>query len=59
VSEEAATYRPEMEWLTGRLGPRFAVRDARFEDFADGSAVYRFFELFDLPNVPNAAKIFD
>lgn len=59
VSEEAATYRPEMEWLTGRLGPRFVVRDARFEDFADGDAVYRFFELFDLPNVPNAAKIFD
>jgi hypothetical protein len=28
-------------------------------DFADGDAVYRFFELFDLPNVPNAKHIFE
>jgi hypothetical protein len=59
VSQEAATYRPEMEWLAGQLGGRFSVHDAQFNDFADGSAVYRFFELFDLPNVPNAAKIFE
>lgn len=59
VSEEAATYRPEMEWLASQLGPRFAVRDARFTEFADGDAVYRFFELFDLANVPNAKAIFD
>jgi hypothetical protein len=59
VSEEAATYRPEMEWLARQLGPRFAVRDARFTDFADGDAVYRFFELFDTANVPNAKKIFE
>jgi len=54
VSEEAATYRPEMEWLAGRLGSRFAVRDSRFTDFAPGDSVYRFFELFDLANVANA-----
>ncbi len=59
VSEEAATYRPEMEWLARQLGPRFAVRDANFTDFADGDAVYRFFELFDVANVPNAKKIFE
>jgi hypothetical protein len=59
VSEEAATYRPEMEWLAQQLGPRFAVRDANFTDFADGDAVYRFFELFDTANVPNAKKIFE
>jgi len=59
VSEEAATYRPEMEWLAKQLGPRFAVRDANFTDFADGDAVYRFFELFDTANVPNAKKIFE
>jgi len=59
VSEEAGTYRPEMEWLAAQLGPRFAVHDARFNDFADGDAVYRFFELFDLPNVANAARIFE
>ena len=48
VSEEAATYRPEMQWLATQLGPRFTVHDARFADFVEGSAVYRFFELFDL-----------
>jgi hypothetical protein len=59
VSEEAQTYRPEMEWLAGQLGPRFQMRDARFTDFKDGDAVYRFFELFDLPNVPNAGAIME
>ena len=59
VSEEAATYRPEMEWLAAQLGPRFMVHDARFTGFADGDAVYRFFELFDLANVPNSKGIFE
>jgi hypothetical protein len=59
VSEEAATYRPEMNWLCEQLGPRFTVRDSRYNDFADGDAVYRFFELFDLPNVVNSEKIFE
>ena len=58
VSEESKTYRPEMEWLAQQLGPdRFSVRDAAFKDFADSDAVYRFFELFDLPNVPNGELI--
>jgi len=58
VSEESKTYRPEMEWLAQQLGSdRFAVRDANFKDFADGDAVYRFFELFDLPNVPKGELI--
>jgi hypothetical protein len=60
VSEEAATYRPEMSWLAGQLGAsRFKVRDTKFSDFGEGDAVYRFFELFDLANVPNAKAIFD
>jgi hypothetical protein len=59
VSEEAATYRPEMAWLCGQLGSRFTVHDSRFNDFAEGDAVYRFFELFDLANVPNSKKIFE
>jgi hypothetical protein len=59
VSDEAATYRPEMQWLAAQLGPRFAVRDASFTEFADGDAVYRFFELFDLANVPNAQPVFE
>jgi hypothetical protein len=60
VSEEAATYRPEMEWLANQIqGSRFKVQGSRFADFADGDAVYRFFELFDLANVPNSKKIFE
>ena len=58
VSEEAATYRPEMEWLAGRLGgSRFKVQGSAFEDFAPGDAVYRFFELFDLANVPSSQRL--
>ena len=59
ISEEAATYRPEMHWLAGQLDPqRFHVRDATFQDFGLGDAAYRFFELFDTANVPNAATLF-
>ena len=47
-----------MEWVASQLGSsRFKVRDSRFTDFADGDAIYRFFELFDLPNVPSMAAI--
>lgn len=60
VSEEAATYRPEMEWLAGRMdGSRFEVHDSNFMDFSDGDAVYRFFELFDLANVPSSKRILE
>ena len=60
VSEEAATYRPEMAWMANQLGSgRFKVQEAEFNAFADGDAVYRFFELFDLANVPNASVILD
>jgi hypothetical protein len=59
VSEEAATYKPEMEWLAAQLGERFTIHDTQFNDFTEGSAVYRFFELFDLPNVANAKRIFE
>jgi len=41
------------------LGPRFSVCDSRCTDFPEGSAVYRFFELFDLPNIPSAPRIFE
>lgn len=60
VSEEAATYRPEMTWVANQLGSsRFNIRDTNFSAFADGDAVYRFFELFDAANVPNAKQIFE
>ena len=62
VSEEAGGYRPEMEWLAGQLNAfersAFNVQRSTFSDFADGDAVYRFFELFDLANVQNAKQIF-
>ena len=60
VSEESATYRPEMEWLMQRLGSsRFQVQKTDFTGFADGDAVYRFFELFDTANVPCATRLFE
>ncbi|PYI56019.1 MAG: hypothetical protein DMC62_02935 [Verrucomicrobia bacterium] len=57
ISEEAATYRPEMEWIAARLKDRdreFDWRVVPAENYEpqNGRAVYRFFELFDLPNIP-------
>ena len=58
VSEESAMYRPEMEWLAGRLGSsKFKIQNPKFDGFAKADAVYRFFELFDLANVPAAAAL--
>jgi hypothetical protein len=60
VSEEAATYRPEMEWISKEVrSAKCEVRSAEFTDFAEGDAVYRFFELFDLANVPDSKRIFE
>jgi hypothetical protein len=63
VSEEAATYKPEMAWIAEQLNQRggatFNLQPSTFNQFADGDAVYRFFELFDLPNVANAKQIFE
>ena len=64
VSEESATYRPEMQWLADRAnepGAQWRVR--RAEDFNRESKIenpkslYRFFELFDLPNIAAAQTI--
>jgi hypothetical protein len=84
ISQEAATYRPEMEWVAARLNQKtLDARSSILNDKArassehlassiqnpgsladwrvaaaenyepqDGRAVYRFFELFDLPNIP-------
>ena len=60
VSEEAATYRPEMEWLASAAGSsKFKVQSSKFKEPQPGEAVYRFFELFDLANVPGAGRLFD
>jgi len=58
ISLEAATYRPEMEWIAARLKERlrnleWRVMAAENYEPHDNRAVYRFFELFDLPNIPN------
>ncbi|HEY1170286.1 MAG TPA: hypothetical protein VGH19_02845 [Verrucomicrobiae bacterium] len=58
VSEESATYRPEMRWLAAQLGERFQVVDASFTDVKPGEAVYRFFEMFDIANIPAAKNLF-
>ncbi len=62
VSEESATYRPEMAWVAQQLnamgGKTFNLQPSTFNQFSPGDAVYRFFELFDLPNVANAEQIF-
>jgi hypothetical protein len=57
ISQEAATYRPEMEWTAAQLNQRETSKSWRVvaaENYEpqDGRAVYRFFELFDLPNIP-------
>ena len=77
VSQESATYRPEMEWLAARLNQRavaggddtgsagalrsagvsapgynWRVVPAENYEPQNGRPVYRFFELFDLPNIP-------
>ncbi len=59
ISEESATYRPEMQWMAQQLGDRFKVQDAKFTGFQEGDAVYRFFEMFDVANIPSAKKIFE
>jgi hypothetical protein len=56
VSDEAATYRPEMEWLGQQVGFR-VVRPEELASFDKTAVVYRFFEQFDLANVPNAKAL--
>jgi hypothetical protein len=57
ISKESETYVPEMEWLAGELGERFQVRGTDFLDFAPGDSIYRFFELFDVPNLKSGREI--
>ena len=75
VSDEAATYRPEMTWLAEqlqRLGRRavclapedlFPLGGALFFDSGGDpekiDVIYRFFELFDLANIRTAHYFFE
>lgn len=59
VSQESATYRPEMEWLAARLNDawpekRWEVLPAEHYQARPERDTYRFFEMFDLPNIPGA-----
>jgi len=75
VSDEAATYRPEMQWIAQQLqiaGQRvfcmrpddlFPLGGALFFD-VDGNpekidVIYRFFELFDLESIRTAPFVFE
>jgi hypothetical protein len=73
VSDEAKEYRPEMEWLAQQLGeigcraycvePRalYFSEEGLFLKEPDGprriGLLYRFFELFDLKNIPKAELV--
>ena len=73
VSEEAKDYRPEMTWMAARLseqGLQSACVEPRQIRFTEEglrmhqgdrevpvALVYRFYELFDLPNIPKAELI--
>ncbi|MSU25008.1 MAG: hypothetical protein EXS32_14470 [Opitutus sp.] len=75
VSDEAATYRPEMEWLALQLqllGHRvFCLRPAQLFPLGSGlffdvegnpekiDIIYRFFELFDLANIRTERFVFE
>jgi len=60
VSEESETYRPEMDWLAGRLDLDCTVEDTNdAKSFRASDSIYRFFELFDLPNVTCAKELFE
>ncbi|MGZ5005147.1 MAG: hypothetical protein ACXV8H_06475 [Chthoniobacterales bacterium] len=62
ISEEAGTYRPEMQWLAAQLNARYSpnewtVMAAETYEAQPGRNVYRFFELFDLPNLPRVPEL--
>lgn len=67
ISEEAATYRPEMQWLSKQINqahpeaPLVVKAVEAFSPEAVGTSreVYRFFELFDLPNLPTVPALME
>jgi hypothetical protein len=70
ISQEASTYRPEMNWVAGQLngnaaagtgdpGYNWRVLEAETYEPTPGRDVYRFFELFDLPNLPRISALLD
>src|SRR5437763_6535763 len=64
ISEEASTYRPEMNWVAAQLNAKHSenewrVIDAETYEPKPGRNIYRFFELFDLPNLPRISALLE
>jgi hypothetical protein len=84
ISQEAATYRPEMNWVAAQLnakvvagvddpgsvqqatrtgiadpGYNWRVVDAETYEPQSNRNLYRFFELFDLPNLPRISALLE
>ena len=65
VSDEAKDYLPEMQWLSSKGNGWKVCRPEELEYRDDGvwlggkrlDTIYRFFELFDLPNIPGGEKL--
>lgn len=59
VSDESADYRPEMDYFARQLGEGHTCARAETLDPAEmrGRALYRFFELFDVENIPPAREL--
>ncbi len=62
ISNESETYRPEMKWIAAQLNALHSDRAWRVVDAENyepqhGRSVYRFFELFDLPNLPRIGAL--
>ena len=55
ISKEAADYRPEMEWMALRIGARVVDAEKKPADLR--ANVYRFFELFDLPDIAGSIDL--
>ncbi len=55
MSVEAADYRPEMEWMAARIGARVVDAEKVPQDLR--ANLYRFFELFDLQNIPGSMEL--
>ncbi len=65
-SEEAETYQPEMEWVARAWNqkgtePEISVKSPGWDSdqLKTGTAVYRFFEMFDWKNMPEASRLWE
>ncbi len=57
ISKEAATYKPEMEWIAKRTGQRVCDADSYASRSDKRPCAYRFFECFDLPNIQGSDEL--